>query len=203
MRSASSIMMMIVMISILGIDQIKEDKQGDVQCTYKKNVVRRCPENSDALYDRKQVLKQLAKILNRSVPEYRHVSSRGFYVGDERGGKFFVHDLTDPSNKDTSLKDCIDFKNHHIYHFAPIAHHFSLSHIVILEDGKLKVFRSINCKDRGDKLEDVIGYLNQKLMNDKDKDEILDRVRNYRKYGIYVKIDDSSLVCEEVGSSEE
>ena len=73
-----------------------------------------------------------------------------------------------------------------------------------MENGKLKIFKSINCKDRGDKLEEVIAYLNQKLANDKNKDEILERVKNYKKYGKYFKMDNySTLVCQAVGENKE
>jgi hypothetical protein len=47
-------------------------------------------------------------------------------------------------------------------------------------------------------LKDVIGYLNQKLKADKDKKEILKRVKNYRKYGVYASFNGLSMPqCEE------
>jgi hypothetical protein len=74
---------------------------------------------------------------------------------------------------------------------------YSFSHIIILEGGNLKVFRSINCRDRGDKLEGVIEYVTLKLAGDENKHEIIDRVINYRKYGRYVRMDNfSRLACE-------
>lgn len=160
--------------------------------------VKRCIENPDRSYNRHQVLERLAQILNQSIPEYAHVFGNGFYVEDERGVGFFIYDLTDPSNKGTPLYDCVDFRNDHIYHFAPIRQHYSISHIVILEDGRLKVFKAINCRESRDKLEDVISYVTRKLRSDKHKDEIIDRVRHYRRYGFYTKVDDSSLTCQEV-----
>lgn len=166
-------------------------------------VKNKCDANSDKLYDRKKVIKQLAEILNKSIPENVWGKYGVSKSGDSPSG-FFIHDLTDTSNKSYSSTSCIEFKNYHVYHFAPFDYAFSLSHIVILEDGRLKVFKSINCKDRGDKLEDVIAYLSQKLANDKNKDEILERVKNYRKYGKYFKMDNySTLICQEVSRGRE
>ncbi|MBF2020329.1 MAG: hypothetical protein IGR93_09560 [Hydrococcus sp. C42_A2020_068] len=166
----------------------------------------KCSANSDKLYDRKKTIKQLAKTLNKSIPERKDVYRTGYDVTED--GKspagFFIYDLTDPSNKDITSTGCIEFEKDHIYHFAPFDYAFSLSHIAILENGKLKIFKSINCKDRGDRLEDVIAYVNQKLANDRNKDEILERVKNYRKYGKYFKMDNySTLVCQAVSESKE
>jgi hypothetical protein len=163
----------------------------------KPSPIKECLPNSESLYDRRQILNQLAEILNKSVPEDRTILGRkGYHVNDEgRGVGFFIYDLTNPSNKETTLRDCIEFKNNHIYHFAPISKRHSFSHIVVLEDGNLKVFKSINCKDKGDSLEDVINYVSLKLKDDENKDEILNRIKDYRKYGIYTTVDTPNLQC--------
>lgn len=165
-----------------------------------------CLANSDQLYHRKKVIKQLAKILNKSIPERKDVYKTGYDIteDDKSPAGFFIYDLTDTANKDITSTGCIEFTENHVYHFAPFDYAFSLSHLVILENGNLKVFRSINCKDRGDKIEEVIAYLNQKLANDKNKDEILERVKDYKKYGKYFKMDNySTLVCQAVGENKE
>lgn len=118
-------------------------------------------------------------------------------VKNGRPAGFSINDLTDPSNTGTPLGECIEFRNTHVYHFALIFAPYSFSHVVILENGKLKVFKAINCKT-GDRLEDLITYLNQELKDKKDRDEIINRVRDYRRYGMYVATDDSSLRCEEL-----
>lgn len=174
--------------------------------TVEYGMLNKCPVNSDSLYDRKRTIKRLAKILNKSIPERKRLYGTGYDVSDD--GKspagFFIYDLTDPSNKDISSTGCIEFRESHIYHFAPFDYALSLSHLVILANGNLKVFKSINCKDRGDKIEDVTTYLNQTLANDKNKDEIIKRVKNYKNYGKSFKMDNySKLVCEEVGESKE
>jgi hypothetical protein len=164
--------------------------------------IKRCSENSDSLYNRQQVLEQLSRILNSTATLFhnnKYLDKKEMdlaAVKNERPAGFSVHDLTDPSNTGTPLGECIEFKNTHVYHFALIFTPYSFSHVVILEDGQLKVFKAINCK-KGDRLEDLISYLNQKLRDCKDKDEIINRARNYRRYGIYAATDDSSLRCEE------
>lgn len=162
------------------------------------------PENSDKLYNRGEVLGQMSDVLRGSVSEkVKEQLSWRFLVEESRANGFFVYDLTEPTNKQTSLLERVEFKNNHIYHFAFIDLPFSFSHIAVLEDGKLKIFRAINCKGKGDSLKDVIGYLNEKLQNDKNKDEIIKRVKNYRSYGAYASFNGLSLLqCEEVIKTE-
>jgi len=159
----------------------------------------KCFTNSDSLYNRAEVIKHLARILNKSIPERKKTYGTGYGItesGNSPAG-FFIHDLTDIANKDITSTGCIEFKQNHIYHFAPFDYAFSLSHILILEKETLKVFKSINCKNRGDRIEDVLDYLNQKLNNDKNKVEILERVKNYRQYSKFFKMDGhSTLVCQ-------
>lgn len=160
-------------------------------------VVRRCSPNPDSLYDRSRVLDELAEILNKSIPEYSDAVSKGFYSDNERGLGFFVVDLTNPTNRDLKLQDCVDFINGHVYHVAPSDLHYSLSHIVILENGKLKVFRSVNCPSRGDRLEDAINYVTAKLSHDRQRDEILGRLRQYRKFGEYGSLHHAASICKD------
>ena len=150
-----------------------------------ENVVRRCRANPDPLYDRSRVLQELADILNQSIPEYSKAFKKGFYTESERGYGFFIVDLTNPSNKQMKWKDCVEFIGGHVYHVAPFDGYYSLSHIVIPEDGRLKVFRTVNCPERGDRIEDAINYASAKLSNDKKRQQILNRLRNYAKYGFY------------------
>ena len=162
-----------------------------------QNPALRCKQNPDRLYVRSRVLDEFAKILNNSIPEYSAGGNRGFYSDNERGVGFFVVDLINPMNKDLTLQDCVDFINGHVYHVAPSDSHYSLSHIVILEEGKLKVFRSVNCPSRGDRLEDAINYVSAKLSGDRRRDEIIDRVRHYRKYGFYGSLHHSVSICKD------
>jgi hypothetical protein len=164
---------------------------------------KKCEPNSDTRYDRVEVLKKLGNTLNKTAIDYHNAiysikktsKNPKFVNNNERPIGFFVFDLTDTSNKGTPLGECMEFKNNHIYHFALINIPFSFSHIVVLENGNLKIFKAVNCKD-GDSLEDVISYLNQMLKDTGNKNEILNRVRNYREYGIYSTVDDDSLRCQ-------
>ena len=141
--------------------------------------------NTDKLYSRPAVLSRLSSVLRESLSEIGQRNYPDFLVESERAVGFFIYDLTEPSNKQTSLLERIEFKNGHVYHFADIDLPFSFSNIAILEDGNVRIFKAINCAGKGDSLEDVIRYLNEKLKADKDKDEIIRRVSNYRTYGVY------------------
>jgi|ERR1044071_7200384 hypothetical protein len=157
-----------------------------------------CPENRDKLYPRRATLERFANILNASIPEFGRVMGFKFEVLGGETQSFGVYDLTDPSNADTDdTGACIELIDGHVYHVVPGLNDFSFSHIIILEGGQLKVFRSINCRGRGDKLEDLIGYLNLKLAGQKNKDNVIGRVKDYRKYGSYARMDNfSSLRCD-------
>jgi hypothetical protein len=156
----------------------------------------RCKPNPDPHYVRSRVLGELANVLNESIPEYSKGFPKGFYSDSENAVGFFVFDLTNPTNKQLTFQDCVDFINGHVYHVAPEDSYYSLSQIVILEEGKLKVFRSVNCPPRGDRLEDAISYVSAKLAHDKQRDEVINRVRNYKKYGSYGSLHHAASVCE-------
>lgn len=184
-----------ISVSIVGVCQKDKPEPKNVNGIGEPYDTGKCSENSDSLYNRQKILEQLAEILNISV----FGTEKGdfvFEVKNERPSRFTVYDLTQPPNRGTSLSKCINFLNNHIYHFSPIQKRYSFSHIVVLEDGNLKVFRSINCQGKGDSLKDVISYLKEKLEEDKSKDEILNRVKNYRKYGTYTTVDTPNLECE-------
>lgn len=156
----------------------------------------RCKSNPDPLYVRSRVLNELANVLNESIPEYSKGVPKGFYSDSENAIGFFVVDLTNPANKQLTFQECVDFIDGHVYHVAPEDLYYSLSQIVILEEGKLKVFRSVNCPPRGDRLEDAISYISARLAGDKQRDEIISRVRNYRKYGSYGLLHHVASICE-------
>lgn len=161
------------------------------------------PQNSDKMYSRRGVLMEFLATL---VHPRRSRVTRGFpnpFIEESRAVGFFVYDLTDPSNKQTSLLERIEFKNNHVYHFGHIDAPFSFSNIAVLEDGKPKIFKTINCEGKGDSLEDVIAYLNEKFRNDKNKDEIITRVKSYREYGAYASFNGlSEPQCKEVVETE-
>jgi hypothetical protein len=128
---------------------------------------------------------------------YKPYVAGKYGVKNGRAGKFFVHDLTEPANKQWT-RECVNFVDNHVYHFSSLWMPLSFSHIVVLEDGRLKIFRAVNCPGKGDDLETVISYLSDKLKNDKARDEIIERVKNYRRYGAYFTVDDKDIKCEEI-----
>jgi hypothetical protein len=169
------------------------------------NVNGKCAKNPDTLYNRQNVLERLAETLKKSVPVGYWDHAGKFRVADERAVLFFVHDLTDVSNRQLSLMggECVDFIDGHVYHFAALLLDISFSHIVILERGELKIFSSINCYLKDDKIEDVLKYLDKQLANDKNKDEIISRVKKYRAYGVYYQHDNMSFLgCSEINSAD-
>lgn len=195
MKNFFWVTVIIVSVSISGVCQKGKPEPKNVNGIGEPYETGKCSENPDALYSRQKTLEQLAEILNISVFGTKK-DDFVFDVKDERPGRFTVYDLSEPPNKGIPLGKCINFLNNHVYHFSPMQKRYSFSHIVVLEDGNLKMFESINCKGKGDSLEDVISYLNEKLKEDKNKDDILNRVRNYRKYGIYTTVDTPTLQCK-------
>jgi hypothetical protein len=188
------LIMIVVSLVLCGAFGSFTDPRGEASS---KTLSSKCRPNSDPSYERSSVLEQLATILNQSIPEYSRANSKGFYTDSDNAIGFFVIDLTDPSNKYVALQDCVDFIDHHVYHVAPLQSPYSLSHIVIPERRGLKVFRSINCPGRGDRLDDVITYLNTLLINDNKKNQIINRVRRYRQYGYYYSMDHAGSICKQ------
>jgi len=189
-----SLALVFPLVAVLSASEQKPQRQRNRRV---QNDGRRCSPNPDPLYARSRVLDELAQILNQSIPEYSKGVAKGFYSDNDSGIGFFVFDLTNPSNKDLTLHDCVDFINGHIYHVAPNDLYYSLSHIVVLEEGKLKVFRSVNCPSRGDRLEDAINYLSDKLSQNEQRDEIINRIQNYRKYGFYSSLHHAASICKD------
>jgi hypothetical protein len=143
------------------------------------------PSNPDPMYQRSEILERLSRILEASVSESVKKQYPGFSVEEGRANGFFVYDLTDPSNRQTSLLERVDFKDRHVYHFAYIDLPFSYSHVVVLEHGKLKVFRNLICDSSGDRLKELVQYLRQTSGRDRILSALIGRVKNYRRYGVY------------------
>ena len=162
----------------------------------------KCPDNPDSFYDRRSVLANLADVLNASAPGFKKYEDKGFYVQNERPQNFFVFDLTDPTNKATPSSGCINFLRNHIYHFAARYTPFSLSHVAILDGGQLKLFKAINCENSKDSVDDVIKYAETRL-NLEDRNEVIQRVRDYRRYGEYFTVDDVTVRCNQVSNTNE
>lgn len=150
---------------------------------------------SEEKYDRNKVLNQFANTLNSLVPEWG-IDKKGFHLNKEcQLVGAFIWDITDTVNKQTTLNECVVLKEGHIYHFSPIRKTYSYSNIAILHDGKVKFFKTINCLQKGDKIDDVIKYARDSLSM--EQLELISRLKNYRKYGVYLQIDEQSeFMCK-------
>ena len=160
-----------------------------------------CPVNPDARYSRQATLEKLAAILDKSIPEYKKLYPTGFYVNNKGAATFDIYDLVDPANSESVRGGtrCVRFVDRHIYHLYPAVYGFSFSHIVVLEDGNLKVFKSVNCEGRGDTIDAVLDYLRRKGGYD---EQTLARVSRYREFGIYTRTDNYTHVkCKEITSN--
>ena len=181
----------------IGVSYQKQGALASSEGTSAKSKVERCSPNRDSRYDRQTVLLQFADVLNDAAPGFKKYQDHGFHVDNEKPQHFFIFDLTVPSNRSTPSSGCIDLLNRHIYHFAARYIPFSLSHVAFLDDGKMKIFRAINCKNSKENIDDVTKYVAQRL-NLRENDEVLQRVRDYRKYGEYFTVDDLVIRCEQL-----
>lgn len=157
--------------------------------------VGKCPNISYDPYDAGKTIRSLAEILNKRMPSFREYEPQGFGEKEGRPIRFFIFDLVDTSNKTTSPSDCIRFEEGHIYHVAPVYLPYSLSYIVFLEKGELKIFDAINCPDSKYNIEDVVDYFQQKKSDTKDAKKIVDRLKRYRDFGVYFTMDATRLHC--------
>lgn len=152
------------------------------------------------LYNKEKVLSELNTILNSSVPEYKSITENGFSNTSEGVTiGYTVRDLTDTTNVNKRTPDDkgdgIKFIENHFYHFVPVIMPMSYSHIAYLEDGNIKVFKSINCTDIGDDFDDFIAFAKTKLI---EKEDVLENLKNYRKFGEYLVEDNYGMTvnCE-------
>jgi hypothetical protein len=181
------IVLLITMVSIKEMYSINKSAENKTITTSKIGLMEACSENPDSLYNREKILERFDKILKTNISDYAE------YPSTARG--FFIYDLTDPTNNYLTWGDCINFISNHVYYFSVVYFAFSQSQIAVLENGDVKFFNSINCQDSKDKLENVISYLSRKLKNDKNKEEILTRVKNYRRYGWHRTVDEFRVGC--------
>jgi hypothetical protein len=149
-------------------------------------------------YNRKVVLNKFINALNTLLPEWG-LDKKGFYITETcHLSGTFIWDITDTSNNETRSKDrCVEFREGHIYHFSPMRKPYSYSNIAILKGGEVKIFKAVNCPEKGDKIEDVIKYIKDSLPAREVNQELIDRVKDYRKYGVYLRIDEQTdFICK-------
>ena len=143
------------------------------------------------IYNREKVFSKLNTILNTSIPQ-----KIGGFSNAPNGATigYTVWDLTDTTNVNIrtpieKASNGIKFIEKHFYHFVPILTYISYSHIAYLENGNIKVFKSINCNNRGDNYDDLIEFAKRKCT----KKEVLENLKNYRHFGIYLAEDNYGM----------
>jgi len=142
---------------------------------------------------RKEILMKFANVLNSLVLNYKAKDDEGLFDKDQcRLIGTFIWDITDTAIKEAATGNCIEFKEGHIYHFAPIPIRDSYSNIALITGDTVKIFKAINCSEKGDKIDDLLRYIRNYLSNTPDKEAIIGRVINYRNYGVYTRTDEQS-----------
>ena len=161
--------------------------------------------NNIQIYDTNEVLIKFNTVLNDYAPEYSTIIDGGFAHTKEGLPKgYTIFDLNDPNNYSIlSENKIISFNEGHFYHFSSVFMYMSYSHIAYLDKGKIIIFKAVNCLDKGDDFNELIDFANKKLKNNPHKDEIIERIENYRKYGLYytedihsMRVDCDCLPCE-------
>lgn len=157
------------------------------------NLINCCSDTLiDGKYNRRKVFDDFANTLNLLVPEFG-TDKNGFYVNEEcQLIGVFIWDISDTLNKETTLNECIELKEGHVYHFSPMRKTYSYSNIAILNNGKVKIFRAINCPEKGDRVEDVIQYFNDSLPSVPGQSGVINRLKDFRKYGVYLQVDEQT-----------
>lgn len=97
---------------------------------------------------------------------------------------FFIYDLVELRNnrRDTPK---IKIKNLHIYHFGHNFQYFSYSNILIVNGGKVEIFKYLNCEKTGSYASDILDYIHKNNLSKYYDNKVLRRIKNYRKYGDY------------------
>jgi hypothetical protein len=124
-------------------------------------------------------LKQCEEFLRREIPSYSFSNDRGAPMG------YGIADLTDPHNVSgdvmVNTTGFIKFIVGHFYYLTPVLPHISHSFIIYVRaDGRLKIFKYLNCPKKGDSLTAVVKFAKRRLRGSSDIDGILSRIRNYR-----------------------
>lgn len=146
-------------------------------------------------YDRTKTLNSFCAILYELKKHYDFDEKLIYYgVKTNRPIGFFVYDLSDTLNN--SKNGIVNFKEGHIYHFAPRDLYFSYSNFCFLLNGNLVFFKAVNCKKPINTINEVISFLENHLPNTVDSKGVIKRVSNYKHYGSYGYNDLSICKCE-------
>ena len=145
----------------------------------------------DSVYNKEKILRVFIETIKKSdsLFDYR-ITEKNELVG------FFVYDLIDTFNFQNAdmfedNHNHVYFKDNHVYHFASAFFEESTSNIAFFENGEVKIFESINCKKSKFNLDSVIAFLSPRI--NKGKNEFLESIIKYRKFGKYFAHDNYGL----------
>jgi len=171
-----------------------------VNRTNRKDVteIAACCQDTIAGRSKKEILNAFADVLNGLVPDYTSIYTKGFHVNNAcRLEGVFMYDLVDTLNVERTYNESIKLLDGHIYHFSAIENESSYSNIAIINGGDLKIFRALNCPGKGDKVEDVVRYVKNSMTGIISNEALIQRILNYRQYGIYVMEDPhAEFICK-------
>ena len=146
-------------------------------------------ENIDSLTFKTTSL--FAKSLNKTVPEYQIEYGKSFSVSKNGYlNHFLIYDLTDTSSYyKYDAKHEFKIQKYHLYHYFPLDIQYSFSHIAFVGESEVTIFESINCTDRGDKVDDVFAFIKTRKSILQNYDTIIGNLAQYRKFGKYYSKD--------------
>jgi len=156
-------------------------RHGDL---YNCEITSKIPEDTDKSYSRYDLFHKMRGALN-SFNEYGDFR----IFENERAIGFYIQDLVDLSNKQTNLLEHVDFKEGHVYQFGWIDAPYSVSHYVVLKDGKKHFFEGIECKSKKEGIDKFIGFIKENFKNKTERKKIIKRIKNYKKYRVAIKFE--------------
>lgn len=147
-----------------------------------------CPDyTSDSAFNDTLLLNFFADTLNYYIDALCDSNRNHCRVENGRPVNFFVYDLVDTTNNTTDCEKIV-FNNSHIYHISTHAIKFSYSQIVILENDAVKIFCNVNCSSIQDNIETIIEYITENNIVLDQNQEVITRLKNYRKFGDYFRM---------------
>lgn len=136
-----------------------------------------------------QYLVKIESFLNENISVDTSFHAKLFsHTSDGTLIGYSIYDLTDTTNIDNKMPDNngpkINITQGHFYHVSPISYSESFSSIFYLQKDDFKIFRFVNCPNKGDKIDDVLKFASRVAEHNKTND-LITNIRNYRKHGHY------------------
>jgi len=159
----------------------------------KENVINKSERNyensyfccNNSLYNKDSILVLMASIMKEQVNRVK--PNDNFEHGISEDGKsygFFIYDIIDTTNY--SKDGSVDFINKHIYHFSSINYRYHFSNICYLNNGEIILFKSLNCDNYGNNIQEVKNYFLQDSLYSKQYHVLL-RLDQLDRFSIFFK----------------